>query len=347
MTVQELLITEGFDNIMKALHNTHRTDGSIKSIAGYKEAFDIITHTQFEGDGGEVDFDVTPKEKWFSPGYLPLLANNVEGDLWENVVGKMVVKPEENLFTDAELAGAILWGMTFYGFTPRNRHKLFEEQIHRSALTKYGKMAKRLMIKRELPYATLPGMRRYLKKQMEEEGDRVTYYLSMEEWNWLDKRRTHLNRSKRKRDYRIKKRIEWLKKLDKRQHLLDIISSAVDGLPTGIEEKIIHAGAIYETWRESHTYGEGDRIDYILNLLSLTPDISEILSGNDETVVVCYTASDSMMSGNEMSQLQAFISNHKKNQSLLFGIDNNVTKGGLALQFIGISKTIIEDDDYE
>lgn len=114
---------------MKALQTTHRTDDSIQSVAGYKEAYDIITHIQFEGEGGEVDFDVTPKEEWFSPGSLPMLANNVEGDLWENIVGKEVIKPEDNPFTDAELAGAILWGMTFYGFTPRNRYNLFEEKI--------------------------------------------------------------------------------------------------------------------------------------------------------------------------------------------------------------------------
>lgn len=33
-----------------------------------------------------------------------------------------VVKPADNPFTDAELAGAILWGATFYGFTSRDRY---------------------------------------------------------------------------------------------------------------------------------------------------------------------------------------------------------------------------------
>lgn len=206
-------------------------------------------------------------------------------------------------------------------------------------------MAKRLMIKRELPYATLPGMRRYLKKQLKEEGDRVTYYLSMEEWCWLDKRRTHLNRSKRKREYRIKKRIEWLKKLDKRQHLLDTISSAVNSIPSWMEQEIINAGAIYETWRETHTYGSGDRIDYILNLLSLPHDISEILSGYDKTFVICYTSVDSMMSEDEKMRLQDFICNHDNNVTLLFGTDNNISSGELALQFIRISDKQTEEDD--
>lgn len=336
MTVQELLITEGFDRIMNALQTTHRSDSSIQCVAGYKEAYDIITHIKFEGEGGKVTFDVTPKEKWYSLGYLPMLANDVEGDLWENIVGKEVVKPTDNPFTDAELAGAILWGMTFYGFTPRCTEDFFDNQIIHTAFTKYGRMVKQLKIKRDLPYATMPGMREDLKRQMKEEGDCMTYYLSTEEWDFLAKRRQHLNRSKRKREYRLAKRIEWLKKLDKRQHLLDKISAAIYDLPSTIDSDIFQAGAITETWRESHTYGDSNRVDYILNLLSLPHVISEILSGNEKTYVCCYTSADSLMSHEEQTHLQAFICNHGKNVSLLFGTAPNIAPGELALQFIGI-----------
>lgn len=128
MTVKELFTIVGFDAIVKALQNTHRNDRSIKCLAGYKEAFDIICNTEFEGAGGEVTFDVTPKEHWFDPGNLPLLANNVEGDYWENTVGKTVIRPDDNPFTDAELAGAILWGMTFYGFTKHSAWSPREER---------------------------------------------------------------------------------------------------------------------------------------------------------------------------------------------------------------------------
>ena len=339
MTVQELLITEGFDSIMNALQTTHRTDRSIRSVAGYKEAYDIITHIKFEGEDGKVTFDVTPKEKWYSPGYLPMLANDVEGDLWENIVGKEVVKPTDNPFTDAELAGAVLWGMTFYGFTQRSIEDFFDNQINHTAFTKYGRMAKQLMIKRDLPYATIPGMREKLKRQLKEKGDCMTYYLSAKEWHFLSKRRQHLNRSKRKREYRLAKRIEWLKKLDKRQHLLDILSAAIDNLPSTIENEIFQAGAICETWRESHTYGDSNRIDYILKLLSLPHDISEILSGNDKTYVCCHTSPDSLLSTDEQMRLQSFICNHGKNVSLLFGTAPNIALGEIALQFIGITDT--------
>lgn len=53
MTVKELFLYVGFDNVLNALRNTHRTCRLIKSIASYKEAFDTICLTEFEGAGGE------------------------------------------------------------------------------------------------------------------------------------------------------------------------------------------------------------------------------------------------------------------------------------------------------
>lgn len=345
MTVKELFNSLTFDEVIAALRNTHCNDRSIRCLAGYKEAFDIITHTHFEGEGGEVTFDVTPKGEWSEPHSLPLLANNVEGDYWHNTVGKTVVKPANNPFTDAELAGAILWGMTFYGFTQRCTRDLFATKIHRTAFTKYGKRAKALMIRRELPYAKFPGMRQYLKNQLTTEGDSISFHLSMEEWNCLDERRLHLNRSKRKRDYRIGKRIEWLKKLDRRQHTIDVVSSAVGTLPDGIEKDIINAGSICETWRESHTYGSRDRIVYIKELLAMSPTLTDICDGDDKTIICCYTSSDTLLSETERQRLRQLLFEHQDNRIILFGTDVGVARRELALQFIGIRRIITEDSD--
>ena len=92
MTVKELFLSVGFDNVLKALRNTHRNCRSIEDVVAYKEAFDIICLTEFEGEGGEVTFVVTsPREAWYEPHNLPLLANNVEGDYWKNTVGNTIV----------------------------------------------------------------------------------------------------------------------------------------------------------------------------------------------------------------------------------------------------------------
>ncbi len=51
MTVKELFLYVGFDNVLNALRNTHRTCRSIKSVASYKETFDTICLIEFEGAG--------------------------------------------------------------------------------------------------------------------------------------------------------------------------------------------------------------------------------------------------------------------------------------------------------
>ena len=160
MTVQELFNSLTFDEVVSALRNTHRNDKSIQYLAGYKEAFDTLSNIEFIGEGGNVTFDVTEREHWFDEHNLPLLARNVEGDLWENIVGKRVIKPEDNPFTDSELAGAILWGATFYGFNRHNRWTPFEE-----IYSKYGEKAWELERKQYLPYIRNKKTKHSLKKE--------------------------------------------------------------------------------------------------------------------------------------------------------------------------------------
>lgn len=60
-----------------------------KTSPAYKEAFDIICLTEFEYDGGEESFDVTPKEKRSKPYALSLIANNVAGDYWKTLLARL------------------------------------------------------------------------------------------------------------------------------------------------------------------------------------------------------------------------------------------------------------------
>lgn len=340
MTVKELFKSLSFDEIVKALQNTHRNDSSIKCLAGYKEAFDIICNTEFNGDGGEVTFDVTPREEWDDLHSLPLLALNVEGDFWHNTVGKDVIKPENNPFTDAELAGAILWGMTFYGFTPRRTKELFNNKIDRKSFTKYGLLVKKLQIKSILPYVSAE-TRKELKRQLKDEPDRMTYYLSSDEWCNLSRRLLHLNRSKRKRQYRIDKRINQLKKLEKRQHLIDILVKRTNVSVKNIESKILNAGKIYETWRETHVYGKSDRVDYLIDLISnFSQTLDDICKGATEVIIVAYTSNKRPLTEEEDNRLYAALNPtfivRDIRTTLIKGTDNDVNDE-IALQIIAIS----------
>lgn len=347
MTVKELFNSLSFDEIVKALQNTHRNEGSIKCLAGYKEAFDIIRNTNFEGPGGEVTFDVMPREEWYEPHSLPLLANNVEGDFWHNTVGKEIIIPEDNPFRDAELAGAILWGMTFFGFTPRGTKEVFNSQLDRKSFTKHGLLVKRLQIKSILPYVSHE-TRKELKRQLKAEPDRMTYYLSIDEWCDLSKRRLHLNRSKRKREYRINNRIDRLKKLEKRQHLIDTIVKHTNVPIENIESLILNAGEVYETWRESHVYGKNDRVDYLIDLLAnFSPTLEDICKGATEVIVVAYTSDKYSLTVDEDNRLYdalnpTFIVKDIR-PTLIKGVDNDV-KDEIALQIITIS--INKTDKY-
>lgn len=332
MNVKELFVSVGFDAIAKALKNTHRNDRSIECLSGYKEAFDIICNTEFDGDGGEVTFDVTPKEEWSEPYSLPMLARNVEGDYWKNTVGKTVIRPDENPFTDAELAGAILWGMTFYGFNRHSSWSPFEERYN-----SYGKMADRLERKQYLPYIRDKRIKRELKSK---EALRFGIAFSQKIWDAIHFREKHQNRSKRKRFYRIEKRIEELKRLDKRQHLIDLITCNT-GIPEQeIRERVINAGSIHESWRESHVYGKSSRVEYLADLLAnYSPTLSDLCNKCDDLIIIAYTSEEMPITTEEYDRLCAeikpFITDRVDVPTLIKGIDNEA-KEEIAIQIIGI-----------
>lgn len=340
MTVKELFNSLTFDDVLKALRNTHRNDRSIEDVAAYKEAFDIICLTEFEGEGGEVTFDVTsPREAWYEPNNLPLLANNVEGDYWENTVGKTVVKPDDNPFTDAELAGAILWGMTFYGF---NRHAKWSPREKR--FTSFGERAERLERRLYLPYIRDKREIRKLKSK-----DKMPFGIAftMETWNRIHHGEKHQNRAKRKRYYRLKKRIAELKRLDKRQHLIDTIHERCGFHDPQLESRIIAAGSIQETWRDSHVSDISTRARYLEDLLtSYFPTFIDICESGEELLIAAYTSETSPLTDDEERQLENMIHSFESKTRITFikGVDNEA-KDDIALQFIIISNKTINDDD--
>lgn len=342
MTVKELFLSVGFDNVLKALRNTHRNCLSIEGVVAYKEAFDIICLTEFEGEGGEVTFDVTsPREAWYEPHNLPLLANNVEGDYWKNTVGKTIVKPDDNPFTDAELAGAILWGMTFYGF---NRHA--ECRLVKNFFTSFGERAEYLERRLYLPYIRDKREKRKLKCKEE-----MPFGIAFTDkvWKQIHRGKTHQNRAKRKRYYRLKKRIAELKRLDKRQHLIDTIRENCGSHDTQLESRIMTAGSINETWRDSHVADLANRTNYLEDLLTnYFPTFRDICEGGEELLVVAYTSETAPLTDEEERQLRNVVHSFEPKVPITFikGVDNEA-KADIALQFIIISSKPINDEDDE
>lgn len=261
--------------------------------------------------------------------FLPLLANNVEGDFLENTIQKTIIKPDDNPFTDAELAGAILWGMTFYGFTDRDQWSPVEETY-----TSYGERAKRLERKLFMPYLRDKDVKRELRNGELPFGVAFT----REVWNQIDLRQRHQNRSKRSRFHRIELHIEQLKKLDKRQNLINRLNREIgpDSIPAS---EILNAEAISEKWFDSHCFGKLPRLDYLIDLLeNYCPYFDEICRTGDHNIVVCHAADTTPLTEDEKSRLHSFLSTHFPPQSawqLHFATDNSIPDE-MALQFIGI-----------
>lgn len=329
MTVQELFNSLTFDDILSALRHTHRNNRSIRNVAGYKEAYDVFCNLKPAGEGGKVTFDISPREEWFTPHSLPLVANDVEGDYWENTVQKTVIYPNDNPFTEAELAGAILWGMTFYGFTIRDKWPPND-----TAFSLYGEKAKLLERRLFIPYLRDKTIKQELKKRELPFGIAFT----MDMWNDIHQRQRHQNRSKRHRYHRIRQRIEHLKKLDKCQHLINRLQAVLgpDSIPAS---EILQAEAINEKRFDSHCYGKRPRLDYLIDLLeNYCPYFDEICQSGDHHIVVCYTADTTPLTDDEKIRLRSFLSNHfspDSNWQLLFASDNTIPNE-LALQFIRI-----------
>ena len=282
-----------FDEVAEALRYTHRNEGSVaKCMAAYKEAFDYFRNLEFKGDGGEVTFEVMPREEWFTPGSLPLLANNVEGDYWGNTVGKTVVYPQDNPFTDAQLAGAILWGMTFYGFSPRNLWRPTEK-----CNSICGTMANVLAQRQYMPYIRSKWKRRELKRELERariDNRILEVGFSEETWRRIhyQQGQNHQNRQKRKRFYRISKRIEDLQRIDRRIGLIREMSTAIGGeISTDLYIQIISAAVINEYIAESRSYGTMSRSEYILELIAKYGLFDELALEEVDKVVVIYTSS--------------------------------------------------------
>jgi len=327
MTVQELLKSVSFDEIAEALQRTHFRDEEnfIGSSAEYKEAYDQLCNIIPDGAGGEVTFDVTPRENRNKPKCLPVVANNVEGDHWENIVKKIVVKPSPNPFTDAELAGAILWGSTFYGFTDQTMGLCLNRFLN-EAPSPYAIQAYRLDIREMLPYIRDKKERRDLKKLSEGQPDGVP--LNCETMTFLWKRQKHLNRSKRKRAYRINNRIMRLWEMDKHYDILKRTSEfgkiERENYLKELTRKVYGAKKVHEIWLETFTYGKVSRIDYIRELLEkYCAEMRNVHYENDTVLIIAWASEQYPLSQDEREDLTTllrdFYSDQTESVDIVFG----------------------------
>ena len=165
-----------------------------------------------------------------------------------------------------------------------------------------------------------------------------------EEWDHIHFRQQHQNRAKRKRFYRIENRIEWLRKLDKRQQLIDGLKCGGTEVPDEIVSTIFNAKNICENRYESHTFVKSDRVDYFVDLLlnrDYYPNTKTFLRDGDMFICIVYSSSAHPLSDDELSRLNLLFATYfagmNINWQLIRAIDDSLG-GELALKHLCIEK---------
>ncbi|MCM1139911.1 MAG: hypothetical protein NC453_15185 [Muribaculum sp.] len=338
MTVQELFKSLSFDEIAEALQNTHFRDveNFIGQSAEYKMAYDQFCHIEPGGDGGEVTFDIASEKCLANPQVKAIVANNVEGQEWEDILQKEVIRPTDKNVTDAEMAGAILWGTTFYGFTPHSMKRCFDGLFNDDS--PFATQAYRLGIREMLSFIKDKEERRELKKLSKGNPEGVP------DSRYLWKRRKHLNRSKRKREYRMLKRQEELWNMNRLYHDVERLRKfgtiEVPGFMESLIKKIYNAKSVNDVMLESFAYNKAGRIEYLKELLDkYACEMKGPENSTSKLTIIVWSSESYPLNSNERKQLSEFLKSFFKLPTSSIQIVFGATKASnpeIQIQFISI-----------
>lgn len=307
MTVKELFNNVDFDDVAAALLDIFRYDEPSIDLASYKKAFDYICQLESNSDGEIVTFEAYPREIWntASPS-IPLIATCVENSYWDTTAGRTVVFPEDDTFKLADFACAILWGMTFHGFS--NRKHMF---LHNECHSKFGIRAQELERRLYVPYLRDKKEQKELKKPLETLASAMRHpvALSFKKWKQINFRQKHQNKSKWKRRYRMENRIRALKELDAKMDYLNGIKTSIgENYTHELHEKFFFADSIVEYFCESRPYVKLNRVDSLKKELSdeYNPAMWSICFGYDDLIIIVTAPSNRPVTDNEYDNIKTF-----------------------------------------
>lgn len=246
MKLKELLQKVSFDDIIP--HIIAWEPEHITQISYYKEAYDILLHTEAEQTEESITVEWVRNE--VDPGdeepYTHIY--NCEGDYWTTNLGKELVLGENVVMSDEELAGRCLWSLTFYGY--RSGKDYFDESPH----NRYEIQANKLRNKNTA---------NYLRKSSENGS-----IYSLKEWCLYEKRKSCRNRMKRMRDHRQSVRIRELERMGKVEHAIQRILSAADAISREQFVYLFDTHLIQEQDLHSRAYDRTQRMDYLWEMLT-------------------------------------------------------------------------------
>lgn len=323
MKLKELLLSTDFDALIPAL----KKEGYL-AIRQYREAYDILSHIA-PANESEIK---NPKIRveWVKPieGYEDedpyINVYNCEGDLWECNVAKEVIVDDACRLTKEEVIAKILWSCTFYGYTPQTRQDTFEDRFEHKMHTCYGTMARKLEQKFYLNY--LPGhkKREVLESMKLFSHDSIS--MSMEDWDYCNKRIAKASNIRKKRDYRMQKRIDYQDYREKYEGLRDKFMGGKD--ITFHDMDFIYDGfSMLLTNMETHTYGESSRVDYLKKLIKyIEMDSDNEFFNPQKLVVLCKVPSQHPLSYSEKEEIRNEFHKLAGKGKLIFGLSEIKTE---------------------
>ncbi len=323
MKLKELLLSTDFDALIPAL----KKEGYL-AIRQYREAYDILCHLT-PADESEIK-NPQIRVEWVKPleGYEDeepyINVYNCEGDLWESNVAKEVIVDDACRLTKEEVIAKILWSCTFYGYTPQTTQETIEDRIEHKMHTSYGTMARKLEQKFYLNY--LPGHKKREVLETMKLFSHDSISMSMEDWDYCNKRIAKASNIRKKRDYRMQKRIDYLDYREKYEGLRDKFMGGKD--ITFHDMDFIYDGfSMLLTNMETHTYGESSRVDYLKKLIKyIELDSDNEFFNPQKLVVLCKVSSQHPLSSDEKEEIRNEFHKLAEKEKLIFGLSEIKTE---------------------
>ena len=268
MKLKELFDKYTFDEILPYLKAIEPERGD--SMYQFREALDLLKHMEpKKKDCGYVRLEWY-KDEYETDGYVSV--DDLEGVCWDAGLAKEVVVAEDLHLDEKDVAAHCLWSITFWGFGDEpNPENVWPFSNHKKPKNKYDKALQRI----RLSHWKHTTPRKYRWK-----GHPLCTDIDYRE-------RENKNRSKRKRDYRVECRKNYLRMHSQRENFI---------------LKLTHCGAFQRDEVEYlHQVDEGQyypyvsrtrdackRIDYILESINKYQDV-DFSSYND--AIICLRAS--------------------------------------------------------
>ena len=269
MKLKELFDKYTFDEILPFLKAIEPERGD--SLYQFREALDLLKRMEpSKDDCGEVRIewsqDESDKDRYIS-------VHPLECVCWDVGLAKEVVVAEALQLDEKEVAARCLWSITFWGFKdepdpedgwpfeyPKKQRNKYDEALYRIQLSHWKHTTPRRYRFKAFPLCT--------------------------DVDFCMKRiRCSKNRSKRKRDYRVECRENYLRRHSQRENF--ILKLTRSGAFQREEVEYLHQvdeGQYYPY--DSRTWDESKRIDYVLESINKYQEV-DFSPYNDAIICLC------------------------------------------------------------